>query len=92
MPEFKSPYTRGYHHTKSRGAESNVICSFCGRTVPRYKTITQSRGFRLNDPAIMQAMDDRRFIHTFARKEYACPSCARGMKIVKKRDYGNQRR
>ena len=90
MPVSGAPYKRGYHHTKSRGSESNVICSFCGRTVPRYKTISQTKGFRLNDPAIIQAVEDRRFIHMFTRKTYACPSCARGRGIVRRRDYGNR--
>lgn len=83
MPISKAPYTRKYHHTKTRGRESLVNCGFCGKKVPRYKTFTATRGFRITDPAILQQVD-RKNIHMFSRKLYACPSCARFHSIVKR--------
>jgi small subunit ribosomal protein S26e len=77
-----SPYKRGYHHTKSKGHESVVNCGYCGRNVPRWKTFTNYRSFRINDPVLRKQIDPR-FISTFSRKIYACPSCARFRGIVK---------
>jgi len=76
MPISTVPYTRKYWHTKSRGAEGTVTCDICGRQVPRYKTFTKMRGFRINDPTILQQMD-RRMIHLMQQKARLCPSCAR---------------
>ncbi len=83
MPVSEAPYTRKYQHTKSRGHESLVRCGYCGRIVPRYKTFISSRGFRVTDPTILQQVD-RKYIHTFTQKTYACPSCARFRGIVQK--------
>jgi hypothetical protein len=50
MVEFMVKYyKRGWHHTKKRGKESTVVCGFCGRVVPKYKTFSVVRGFRVND-------------------------------------------
>lgn len=76
MPISTAPYTRKYAHTKSRGREGTVTCGVCGRQVPRYKTFTQTKGFRITDPLILQQVD-RKFIHLMTRKVRLCPSCAR---------------
>jgi small subunit ribosomal protein S26e len=83
MPISEAPYTRHYEHTKSRGHEGLVTCGYCGRQVPRYKTFTKFRGFRITDPTVLAAID-RQFIHTFSQKMYVCPSCARFHKIVQR--------
>ena len=77
-----APYKRGYHHTKSKGHETAVNCGYCGRNVPRWKTIVNYKSFRINDPVLRKQIDPR-FISTFSRKMYACPSCARFRGIVK---------
>lgn len=77
-----APYKRGYKHTTSKGHESNVNCDYCGKIVPRWKTFTSYKSFRINDPALMKQID-RRFVSMFSRKMYACPSCARYRGIVK---------
>jgi small subunit ribosomal protein S26e len=51
--------------------------------VPRYKTFTKFRGFRITDPTVLQQVDPA-FIHTFSQKIYVCPSCARFHKIVQR--------
>ena len=79
-----APYKRGYHHTKSKGHESKVVCGYCGRQVPRWKTIASYRGFSINDPTLRKQID-RRFVSTFETKSYACPACARYRGIVKPR-------
>ncbi len=79
---MSAPYKRGYKHTKSKGQESHVICGFCGRSVPRWKTFTSYRGFKLNDPVLRKQID-RRFVSSFMRKMYVCPACARHRGIVK---------
>ncbi|MFH1105992.1 MAG: hypothetical protein V1731_02145 [Candidatus Aenigmatarchaeota archaeon] len=82
MPISTAPYTRKYHHTKSRGSETTVTCGFCGRMVPRYKTFTTMRGFRITDPSILKEIDPR-FVSVYSQKIYACPSCARHRGIIK---------
>jgi len=84
IPKSKAPYKRGYSHTKERGKEDTVICSMCGSKVPRWKCITQRRGFRITDPAILKEVG-RRNIHFSGTKQYICPKCARFHRIVKKR-------
>lgn len=81
MPISTAPYTRKYAHTKSRGSESMVVCDFCNRQVPKYKTFSITRGFRISDPTILQQVD-RRMIRLMSRKMRACPSCARYRGIV----------
>ena len=83
MPISKAPYTRKYHHTKTRGREGLVTCGYCGRQVPRYKTFVKFKGFRITDPSLLQQID-RRQVHMFSRKMYVCPSCARFHKIVQR--------
>lgn len=82
MPVSKAPYTRSYAHTKSRGHENLVDCGYCGKKVPRYKTFIKYRGFRINDPTLLQQID-KRHMHFTSQKMYICPSCARFHKIVK---------
>ena len=76
MPISKAPYKREYHHTSSRGRERTIICDGCKRDVPRYKTFVVRRGFRINDPVLMQQID-RRFVNMMSTKLAYCPSCAR---------------
>jgi len=83
MPVSEAPYTRRYLHTKSRGRESLVVCGYCGKKVPRYKTFTKTRGFRITDPGILQQVDKRQ-LHMVRYKVYACPSCARMRGIIQK--------
>jgi len=84
IPKGKVPYKRGYTHGRERGREETVICSMCGSKVPRWKCITQRRGFRITDPAILKEVG-RGNIHTSSEKQYICPKCARFHNIVKKR-------
>jgi len=76
MPISTAPYKRKYAHTKSRGREGTVRCDGCGREVPKWKTFTKIKGFRITDPTILKQVD-RRFIHLMKRKVRLCPSCAR---------------
>ena len=82
MPISKAPYKRSYDHTKGRGREGNVKCTFCGRRVPRYKAFVKFRGFRITDPTLRKQVQ-RYNIHMFSRKMYVCPACARHRRIVK---------
>ncbi len=85
MPEGKAPYKRGWHSARGRGHQSTVVCGFCGRTVPRYKTFTTYRGFRITDPFLRKELD-RSSTSFNQEKVYACPACARHRSIVQKRD------
>jgi len=76
LPISTAPYTRKYAHTKSRGKEASVTCGVCGRQVPRYKTFVVRRGFRINDPLILQQVD-KRMIHLMGTTMRLCPACAR---------------
>lgn len=76
MPVSTAPYRRKYWHTKTRGREATVKCEYCGRDVPRYKTFTITKGFRISDPLILQQVD-RRMIHMMTRRIRICPACAR---------------
>ncbi len=78
----KGFYKRGWQHTKKRGKESTVSCSFCGRKVPKYKAFTVYRGFRISDPTLRKELGRR--ANLSSTKCYACPACARHRKIVKK--------
>jgi len=67
----------------------------CGRKVPRWKTIAVVRGFRINDPLILQQVD-KRFIHLQSRKIRVCLKCARFYGYVQKgksvrKKYGGKR-
>jgi small subunit ribosomal protein S26e len=81
MPISTAPYKREYSHTKTRGSEGTVTCTYCKRSVPRWKAFVKYRGFRINDPTLMRQIP-RYQIHTFSQKVYVCPSCARSRKIV----------
>ncbi len=80
----KKGYRRGWHHTKTRGRESNITCSFCGRSVPRYKTFTVYKGFRITDPLLKRELGRGKSFFS-QQKMYACPACARHRNIVKKK-------
>ncbi|WP_457615119.1 hypothetical protein [Methanopyrus sp.] len=72
----------GWKQSKSRGKPSFVTCECCGGKVPRHKAIPWTQGFRITDPVVRQAVDDR-YVHTFNRKVYYCPKCARFLGIRK---------
>ena len=80
-------YKRGWSHTKTRGKESTVTCSFCGRKVPKYKTFTVFKGFSIRDPVVKESMGEaaRRGLNIMNQKMHACPACARHRNIVKKK-------
>lgn len=78
-------YKRGWHHTKTRGRETMINCSFCGRKVPRYKCFVVYRGFRITDPVIKKEIGIERSLSLLQNKMYACPGCARFHRIVKKK-------
>ncbi len=78
-------YKRGWSHTKTRGRESLVTCGFCGRKVPKYKTFSVVRGFSINDPILKKELKTKKRISLLHNKIYACPSCARFHRIVKKK-------
>jgi small subunit ribosomal protein S26e len=80
----KIPYKRGWHHTHTRGKETVINCSFCGRLVPKYKTFAVYRGFSITDPLLKKELGRKNLSLTSA-KMYACPSCARHRRIVKKK-------
>ncbi|MCD6215695.1 MAG: hypothetical protein J7J92_01315 [Candidatus Aenigmarchaeota archaeon] len=77
-----APYKRTYKHTRRRGSESTVVCTFCGKRVPRFKAFALERGFRISDPIIKRNVD-MKHVSTFSQKVYACPSCARHRGIIK---------
>lgn len=79
---MSAPYRRGYTHTKSKGHESAVNCGYCGKVVPRWKTIPVYKGFRISDPVLRKQIDPR-YVSGFQRKLYICPSCARYRGVVK---------
>jgi len=83
LPISKAPYTRKYQHTKQRGHEANVRCDKCGRIVPRWKTFTTYRSFRITDPIILQQID-KRVLHMMSQRMRVCPKCARFYHIVKR--------
>ena len=83
MPISRAPYKREYKHTSRRGQEVKITCDQCGRMVPRWKTFSVRRGFRINDPAILQQVD-KRMIHLLTRTERVCPKCARFYHIVQR--------
>lgn len=81
MPISTAPYRRKYSHTKGRGSEGFVTCSYCKKQVPRWKAFVKYKGFRINDPVLMKQIP-RYQVHTFSQKIYICPSCARSRRIV----------
>lgn len=76
-------YKRGWQHTKKRGRESVITCSFCGRKVPKYKTFAVTKGFRITDPLLKKEIGIKKTLSLSWSKMYACPSCARHRGIVR---------
>lgn len=87
MAGKKKFYKRGWHHTRGRGTESMVTCGFCGRKVPKYKTFSVVKGFRISDPMIRKEMGGGvRGTPVFMQnKVRACPACARHRNIVRRK-------
>jgi len=83
LPISTAPYKRDYQHTRTRGHETVIRCDKCGRLVPRWKTFIAYRGFRINDPVILQQID-KRSLHLMTEKQRVCPKCARFYHIVKR--------
>jgi small subunit ribosomal protein S26e len=52
--------------------------------VPKYKTFAVYRGFSITDPSLRKDLG-RRNLSLFSTKIYACPSCARHRRIIKKK-------
>jgi len=90
MPESEVPYKRGWGTSTGRGQQGTVVCGFCGRRVPRYKTFIVYQGFRITDPALRKELDQQN-VSGSSNKVYACPSCARHRGIVQRRDSNGQR-
>jgi ribosomal protein S26 len=86
MPVSKG-YRRGWKHGTGRGKETLVTCAFCGKKVPKYKTFSVVRGFRITDPLVREELNsgDRRNLSLLSSKMYACPSCARHRHIVRRK-------
>jgi len=82
-PISKAPYKRTYKHTSQRGKETRVRCDKCGNLVPRWKTFTAYRGFRIRDPVILKQID-KRMLHLMSKKMRVCPKCARFYHIVQR--------
>jgi len=76
----KAPYKRGYKHSKNRGNEVRVVCSYCGKIVPRYKTFTKVKGFGITDSSLRKEFS-RDTLRLSKSKIYVCPSCARHRRI-----------
>ena len=64
-----------------------VTCAFCGRKVPKYKTFSVVKGFRISDPLLRREMGYRgRGGPVFMQnKSRACPACARHRNIVRRK-------
>lgn len=76
----KAPYKRVHKHGKSRGTELTVICSFCGKKIPKYKTFTKKGGFSLSDPTMRKEVSKNSLMLP-SKRLYVCLSCARHRKI-----------
>jgi len=83
----RSAYKRGWSHTKNRGREGTITCSFCGKRVPKYKTFPVIKGFSINDPVLKKELGARARdgLMLSTSKMHACPACARHRNIVKKK-------
>ncbi|RLJ05243.1 MAG: hypothetical protein DRP13_01455 [Candidatus Aenigmatarchaeota archaeon] len=77
-------YKRGWQHTKKRGKEYTITCSFCGRKVPRYKAFPVTKGFGITDHLLRKELGIRKKSLSVT-KMYACPACARHRNIVRKK-------
>ncbi len=85
MPSIQA-YKRGWKHGRERGREASVTCGFCGRMVPRYKTFSVVRGFRITDPLLREELNMKgRAFNLTSNKMYACPACARHRHIVRRK-------
>ncbi len=85
MPVNKG-YSRGWKHGQGRGKETLVTCTFCGRKVPKYKTFSVVRGFRITDPLLKEELGTKgRGVSLMNSKQYACPGCARHRHIVRRK-------
>ncbi|MFH0957026.1 MAG: hypothetical protein V1813_04160 [Candidatus Aenigmatarchaeota archaeon] len=79
-------YKRGWKHGRARGKEQTITCSYCGRLVPKYKTFSVTRGFRITDPLLRDALGAQgRSISLMNSRMHACPGCARHRHIVRKK-------
>ena len=76
----RAPYKRVHKHGKGRGNELTVICSYCGKKVPKYKTFTQIRSVNVLDAGMRKEMP-RNSIMIPSSKLHVCLSCARHRKI-----------
>jgi ribosomal protein S26 len=76
----EAPYKRIYKHARGRGSELIVVCSFCGKKVPRYKAFTKLRGFYVSDPSIKKELSNSNLLLP-KKKIYICPQCARHRRI-----------
>lgn len=87
MAGRKGFYKRGWKHSKGRGRETLVSCGFCGRRVPKYKTFSVVKGFRIGDPSLRREISGQgRFgLSMMQKKIYACPACARHRNIVRRK-------
>jgi len=83
LPVSTAPYTRKYKHTKTRGKEGLIRCDRCGRLVPRWKTFTVHRGFRIRDPVILKQVN-KKFLHLMRQKQRVCTKCARFYHVVQR--------
>jgi len=81
----KKFYKRGWTHSRTRGKEQTVACSFCGRRVPKYKTFKVTKGFKISDSTVREEIGARRALSLLHNKMYACPACARHRNIVRKK-------
>ncbi len=83
----KKFYKRGWTHSKGRGTESMVTCAFCGRKVPKYKTFSVVKGFKISDPMLRSEMGyrGRGSPMLMQNKARACPACARHRNIVRRK-------
>ncbi len=76
----KAPYKRIHKHGKGRGNEPMVVCSFCGKKVPKYKTFEKKGKFSLSDPSMKKELSKNKLMLP-SKRLYVCLSCARHRKI-----------
>ncbi len=74
-------YKRIYKHSRDKGKETYVTCGYCGKMVPKWKTIPVYKKFNIADPTLKKNFSA--IVSTYARKIYVCPSCARFRGIVR---------
>lgn len=64
-----------------RGRANLVICSNCGRRIPRSKAVVYTRSIVYSTD--LKTADDVKFFSS--RKQYWCPSCAKHFKVYEKK-------